>query len=249
MNYEIKGGAFPVVELTVNNGVKVITEAGAMCWRDPSFSMETTSNGGIGKVIGRLFSGEKLFHNIYTSQKDGSKISFNSCVPGSIMAVEIKEGQNLICQKGSFLLAVGNVELSIHWNKKFGAGLFGGEGFIMQKISGNGIAFIEIDGSSFTYDLVENQKLYISTGHLVSMSETCQIDIESVGGLKDMFLGGEGFFNTVITGPGRVVVQSMPVFKLARSINPHITHPESRSSGNSTVDAAVSIGKLFSNNK
>lgn len=244
-DYEIKGGTFPIVEFNLKTGEKIISEAGAMAWRDPSITMETTSDGGFKKVLGRLFSGEKLFHNIYTATKDNTKISFASCIPGTIKAVEIKEGQSLICQKSSFLLAVGDVELSVFFNKKLGAGLFGGEGFIMQKISGNGIAFIEIDGSAYEYELKEGEKLVVSTGHLVSMSDTCAIDIEMVNGAKNIFLGGEGLFNTVITGPGKVTVQTMPVAKLARAINPYITHPEANSSKEAAASSVISsfIGK------
>lgn len=227
LKYEIKGGAFPIVEFNLKTGERIISEAGAMAWKDPSIAMETTSDGGITKVIGRFFSNEKLFHNIYTATKDESKIAFASCVPGTIKAIEIKEGQSLICQKSSFLLAVGDVELSVFFNKKIGAGLFGGEGFIMQKISGNGLAFIEIDGSMYEYELQPEEKLAVSTGHLVSMSETCTIDIEMINGVKNIFLGGEGLFNTIITGPGKVTVQTMPIAKLARSVDPYISHPES----------------------
>lgn len=235
-DFEIKGGSFPIVEFNLKAGDKIISEAGAMAWKDPSITMDTTSDGGFKKVIGRLFTGEKLFHNIYTATRDNTKISFASCVPGTIRAVEIKDGQSLICQKPSFLLAVGDVELSVFFNKKLGAGIFGGEGFLMQKVSGNGIVFIEIDGSSYEYELGVNERFIVSTGHLVSMSETCSIDIEMVSGAKNIFLGGEGLFNTVIK-PGRVTVQTMPIAKLARSINPYIVHPE-RSSSN---DSAASI--------
>lgn len=227
MTYEIKGGNFPVVEFNMKSGDQIISEAGAMCWRDPSITMETSSNGGFKKVIGRLFSGEKLFHNIFTATNNDSKISFASCVPGLIKAVEIKAAESLICQSSSFLLAIGDVEMSVHFNKKIGAGLFGGEGFIMQKISGEGMVFLEIDGSAFEYEIEAGEKLIVSTGHLVSMSETCSIDIESVGGAKNIFLGGEGLFNTVITGPGRVTLQTMPIAKLGRAVNPYISHPES----------------------
>lgn len=234
INYEIKGGSFPLVEFNLKTGDKIISESGAMAWKDPSITMETTSDGGFKKVIGRLLSNEKLFHNIYTATKDESKIAFVSCIPGAIKAIEIKEGQSFICQKSSFLLAIGDVELSVFFNKKIGAGLFGGEGFIMQKISGNGIAFIEIDGSMYEYELQSGEKLAISTGHLVSMSESCSIDIEMVNGVKNIFLGGEGLFNTIITGPGKVIVQTMPIAKLARSINPYISHPEASNSNSSS---------------
>lgn len=243
MNYEIKGGSFPIVECTLDNGQAMITQSGSMCWMDPTITMETSSNGGFGKVVGRLFTNEKLFQNIYTSTKDGSKIAFGTCVPGSIMAVELKAGQSIVCQKSAFLASYGNIELSTFFNKKIGVGLFGGEGFIMQKLTGEGVVFLEIDGSSMIFDLAAGEQKILSTGYLVSMSETCSIDVQTVKGLKNIFLGGEGIFNTVITGPGRVIVQTMPLARLANSIVPFLPTPSS--SASSTVDAASSILNIF----
>lgn len=247
MEYEIIGGSFPVVECTLKAGESMITQSGSMAYMDPTITMETSSNGGVKKVIGRLFTNENLFQNIYTSQKDGSKIAFGTCVPGSILAVKIEPGKSLVCQKSSFLASYGNIELSTFFNKKIGVGIFGGEGFIMQKITGDGIVFIEIDGSNKEFVLAENQQLLLSTGYLVSMDETCKIDVQTVKGLKNIFLGGEGLFNTVITGPGRVTVQTMPLPRLASSIYPFlpISHSSSSSSGNDAIDAATSIFKML----
>ena len=178
MEYEILGGNFPVVECTLKSGESMITQSGSMAYMDPTITMETSSNGGLKKIVGRLFTNEKLFQNIYTSTKDGSKIAFGTCVPGSIMAVKLEGGKSIICQKSSFLASYGNIELSTFFNKKIGAGLFGGEGFIMQKITGNGIVFIEIDGSNKEFVLTEGQQLILSTGYLVSMDETCKIDVK-----------------------------------------------------------------------
>ena len=246
MNYEIKGGSFPIVECTLAQGQSMITQSGSMCWMDPTITMETSSNGGIGKVVGRLFTREKLFQNVYTSQKDGSKIAFGTCVPGSIMAVRLTAGQSIICQKSAFLASYGNIELSTFFNKKIGVGLFGGEGFIMQKLTGEGMVFLEIDGASMEFELAAGQQQILSTGYLVSMSESCQIDVQTVKGLKNIFLGGEGLFNTIITGPGKVIVQTMPLPRLANSIYPFLPSCSSSSStGNDAVDAGVSIFKMF----
>ena len=243
MEYEIKGGSFPIVECTLKKGESMITQSGSMCWMDNTITMDTSSNGGIGKVVGRLFTNEKLFQNIYTSEKDGSKISFGTCVPGAIMAIKLTGGESLICQKSAFLASYGNVELSTFFNKKIGVGLFGGEGFIMQKITGDGIVFIEIDGSSLEYELKEGEQLVLSTGYLVSMSETCTIDVQTVKGLKNIILGGEGIFNTIITGPGKVVVQTMPLARLANSIIPFIPTPSNSSFKDDNT--ASTIGNLF----
>ena len=246
MKYEIKGGSFPIVECTLDKDEFMITESGSMCWRDENIEMKTSSNGGLGKVIGRIFTREKLFQNIYTSTQDGSKIAFGTCVPGSILAIEIKKGDTFICQKSAFLASYGNIELATFFNKKIGVGIFGGEGFIMQKITGEGTVFIEIDGSYKDFELKEGQKLVLSTGYLVSMSDTCQIDVQTVKGLKNIFLGGEGLFNTVITGPGKVTVQTMPLPKLANSILPYLpTQSGSSNSGNDAVNAATSIFKML----
>ena len=193
MEYEILGGSFPVVECTLKSGESMITQSGSMAYMDPTITMETSSNGGLKKIVGRLFTNEKLFQNIYTSTKDGSKVAFGTCVPGSIMAVKLEQGKSIICQKSSFLASYGSIELSTFFNKKIGAGLFGGEGFIMQKITGNGIVFIEIDGSNKEFVLTEGQQLILSTGYLVSMDETCKIDVQTVKGLKNIILGGEEY--------------------------------------------------------
>ncbi len=247
MDYEIIGGSFPVVECTLKAGESMITQSGSMAYMDPTITMETSTNGGLGKVVGRLFTKEKLFQNIYTATKDGDKIAFGTCVPGSILAVKIEDGKSLICQKSAFLSSYGNIELSTFFNKKIGVGLFGGEGFIMQKITGEGIVFIEIDGSTKEFNLDKGQQLILSTGYLVSMDDTCSIDVQTVKGLKNIILGGEGIFNTIITGPGRVTVQTMPLPRLANSIVPYLptTGSGNASSGNDAVDAATSIIKMF----
>lgn len=246
MEYKIKGGSFPVVECYLKSGESMITQSGSMAWMDSSITMETTSNGGLKKIVGRLFTNEHLFQNIYTANKDDSKIAFGTCVPGSIMAVKLEAGKSIVCQKSAFLASYGNVELSTFFNKKIGVGIFGGEGFIMQKLTGDGIVFIEIDGSCEEFQLESGQQLVLSTGYLVSMDETCSIDVHTVKGLKNIVLGGEGIFNTVITGPGKVIVQTMPLSKLANSIYPFLPMPTSNtSSGNDAIDAGISIFKML----
>ena len=246
MEYEILGGSFPVVECTLKNGESMITQSGSMAWMDQTIKMETSTNGGVGKVVGRLFTKEALFQNIYTSEKDGSKIAFGTAVPGSIRPIKIEPGKTVICQKSSFLASYGNIEVSTFFNKKIGVGIFGGEGFIMQKFSGEGIVFCEIDGSSKEFELAPGEQIVLSTGYLVTMDDTCQIDVQTVKGVKNIFLGGEGIFNTVITGPGKVVVQTMPLAKLSNSIAAYLPlNNNSSSSGNDAIDAGVSIFKML----
>lgn len=220
MKYEIKGETLPVVICQLEAGEQMITEGGAMSWMSPNMKMETTSNGGVGKALGRMFAGEKLFQNIYTAQGGRGLIAFASSFPGSLKAFQISPGNEMICQKGVFLAAEMGVELSTFFTKKLSTGLFGGEGFILQKLSGSGIAFAEFDGHVVEYELKAGQKLVVDTGHLAAMSATCNMEIQSVPGMKNKFLGGEGLFNTVITGPGHVWLQTMPLSNVASVLRP-----------------------------
>ena len=222
MKYQIQGETLPVVICELEAGEKMITEGGAMSWMSPNMKMETTSNGGIGKAFGRAFSGEKMFQNIYTAQGGPGMIAFASSFPGSIRAFEVSPGQDMIFQKSAFLASEEGVQLSMHFRKKLGSGLFGGEGFIMQKISGQGIVFAEFDGHVIEYDLQPGQQIVIDTGHLAAMSATCKMDIQSVPGVKNMLFGGEGFFNTVISGPGKVWLQTMPISNVAGVLRPYM---------------------------
>jgi len=220
MRYEIKGGAFPVVECRLNSGEQMITEKGSMVWMSPNMQMET-KGGGLGKMFSKMLSGESMFQNIYTAKGDGL-IAFGSSFPGKIIPVSIGPGQEMIVQKSAFLAAESGVDLSIHFSKKLGAGFFGGEGFIMQRLSGYGTAFVEIDGELIEYELQPGQQIVVDTGNVAGFSPSVQMDIRQVQGVKNMFLGGEGFFNTVLTGPGKVWLQTMPISNVAMSIRPFI---------------------------
>ena len=226
MQYEIKGGNLPVVVCQLEDGETMITESGAMSWMSPNMEMSTDSGGGAGKMFGRLFSGEHLFQNRYKAHGHGM-VAFSSSFPGSIQAVEIKPGREVVVQKTAFLASTQGVELSTFFQKKAGAGFFGGEGFIMQKLSGSGTAFLEVDGASVEYELEAGQQILISTGHLAMMDATCSMDVQSVKGVKNVLFGGEGLFNTVVTGPGRVVLQTMPVSKFASQLTPYLPKPSS----------------------
>ena len=222
MKYEIQGGNFPVLICTLDANEKMITEGGGMSWMSPNMKMETSSNGGLGKMLGRMMTKESLFQNNYTAQGGEGTIAFASSLPGEIMPLNIAPGQEYVAQKSAFLASTDGVQLSTFFQKKLGSGIFGGEGFIMQKLSGNGTAFIEIDGSAVKYNLEAGQQLIVDTGHVVLMSSTCKMDVQTVKGVKNVLFGGEGLFNTVVTGPGEVILQTMPVPKLAQSIQPYI---------------------------
>ena len=206
MRYDITGGVFPVVVCTLNDGEQMITERGSMAWMSPNMEMETRG-GGLGKMFSRAFSGESIFQNIYTAHGAGM-IAFGSSFPGKIIPLNIAPGREMILQKNSFLACEAGVDLSIHFSKKLGAGFFGGEGFIMQRLSGSGVAFAEIDGELVEYDLAPGQQIVVDTGN--------------VAGLKNKFLGGEGLFNTLLTGPGKVWLQTMPISNVAMAIRPFI---------------------------
>lgn len=221
MNYSIEGEPLPVVICNLDAGETMITESGAMSWMSPNMKMETSA-GGIGKALGRAFSGESLFLNRYTAEGGPGQIAFASSFPGSIRAFTVEPGMDIVAQKSAFLASTTGVELSIFFQKRFGSGLFGGEGFIMQKLTGNGLVFLEFDGYVKEYELGAGQKMIIDTGYLAAMSSTCAVDIQTVPGIKNMLFGGEGLFNTVITGPGKVYLQSMPVSQLAGAIRPYI---------------------------
>ena len=222
MQYKIEGETLPVVICELENGESMITESGAMSWMSPNMKMETTSGGGLGKAFGRMFAGENMFQNIYTAMGGPGLIAFASSFPGSIKAFEIAPGQEMVFQKSAFLAGTRGVNLSVHFNKKLGAGVFGGEGFILQKVSGNGTVFAEFDGHVVEYDLKPGQQIVIDTGYLAAMSSSCQIDIQTVPGVKNMLFGGEGLFNTVITGPGHVWLQTMPISNMAGALSRYI---------------------------
>ncbi|MBQ2110391.1 MAG: TIGR00266 family protein [Clostridia bacterium] len=217
MRYEVRGEPMPVVICNLENGETMISEAGAMSWMSPNMEMKTTG-GGVGKVFGRMFSGESLFQNRYTATGGNGMIAFASSFPGSIRAIEITPEHPVIVQKSGFLASEEGVELSVFFQRKLATGFFGGEGFIMQKLSGRGMAFIEIDGSTVEYELKPGQQILVDTGYLAMMDATCTMDVKTVSGVKNVLFGGESLFNTVVTGPGRVVLQTMPMNNFAGAI-------------------------------
>lgn len=219
MEYQIIGEPMPIVECQLAAGESMITERGSMCWMSPNMKMETGA-GGIGKAFGRMFSGEAMFQNTYTAQGGPGMISFASSFPGSIRVIELTPGREVVVQKSGFLASEPGVQLSIFFQKKAGAGFFGGEGFIMQKLSGTGTAFVEIDGHAVEYELAPGQQMVVDTGYLAMCDATCSIDIQSVKGVKNVLFGGEGLFNTVVTGPGKVVLQTMPISSFASALGP-----------------------------
>ena len=222
IKYEIEGGSLPVVICYPEHGQTLCSEAGAMSWMSPNMKMETNSGGGIKKVFGRLFSGESLFVNEYTPMGGDGMIAFASSFPGSIIPFKVTPDSGIIVQKSGFLAMEKGLNVSVYFQKKIRKGLFGGEGFIMQRISGDGLVFLEINGYCKEYTLEAGQSIILDTGYLAAMSDTCTMDIEMVKGAKNIFLGGEGLFNTRVMGPGKVYIQSMPISHMAEKIAPYI---------------------------
>ena len=222
MRYKIVGEPLSAVICDISAGETLISERGSMSWMTPNVKMETSTNGGVGKAIGRLFAGDSAFQNRYTAQGGEGQIAFASSFPGSIRAFRIEPGREMIVQKSGFLASEASVNLSVHFQKRFSSGFFGGEGFIMQKLSGYGIAFVEIDGFACEYNLAQGQSMIVDTGYLAAMEATCSIEITTVPGVKNMLFGGEGIFNTVVSGPGNIILQTMPISSVAGSIRPFI---------------------------
>lgn len=222
MKYKIEGTPLPVVICQMEDGETIITEKGSMSWMSPNMEMNTTSNGGFGKALGRMFAGESIFQNKFTARDGEGLIAFASSFLGDIRAIEITPDRPVIVQKSAFLAGEAGVDISVFFQKKLGAGFFGGEGFIMQKLSGSGTVFVEIDGSSVEYQLAAGQQMVIDTGYLAMMDATCSMDVVANKGMKNMIFGGEGFFNTVVTGPGKIVLQTMPISTVASAIIPFV---------------------------
>ena len=215
MKSEISGEFLPVLTCKLQKGEQVFTEAGGMSWMTPNIKMETSTNGGIMKGLGRALSGESLFMNTYTAEKDDVEIAFSSSFPGKILEFNLSEGETIIAQKKAFLCAENTVDISMHFRKKLGAGFFGGEGFIMQKITGPGKVYLEIDGEVVKKELQAGEKLKVDNGYVAAMEAGIKLDITTVPGLKNIMFGGEGLFLTTVEGPGTVWLQSMPISKLA----------------------------------
>lgn len=221
MKYEIKNQPFTVLTLHMDQGESIKCQSGAMAWMSPGITMETKT-GGLGGMFKKAIVGESLALNRYTANKAG-ELTLSKHSPGDIMAFNIGETP-IIAQKTSFLAATEGVEMEIYLQKKAAAGFFGGEGFLMQKYSGAGYAWLEIDGSVQERELAAGEQLVVDSGYVAAMEATCSMDIQTVSGLTNIVLGGEGLFNTIVTGPGKIWLQTMPVNALAMSLYAYMPH-------------------------
>ena len=226
MEYEIKGGAFPMVVCKLQKGERMKDESGAMAFMTSGIKMDTNTGGGLLKGLGRALAGDSLFINTFEAQKDNEEIGFSSYYPGRIIPIRLDGTNPIIGQQSSFLAAEDSVNIDMYFKKKLGAGIFGGEGFILQKFSGNGMVFLEIDGEVIERYLELGETLFVDQGHVAAMDETVDFDIERIKGAKNMVFGGEGLFLATLRGPGRVWVQTMPIPKLAQALIPYIPKRE-----------------------
>ena len=222
MNCEIKGGNFPVAVCSMNKGEAILCESGGMAWMNGGLKMETNTGGGLGKMLGRAFTGESLFMNRYVADLGPGMLAIGAHAPGEIRKIEITPDKPIVVQKGSFLAMDESVDLSVFFQKKVGTGLFGGEGFIMNKLSGSGTALLEIDGGAVEYDLAPGEKLVCDTGVMALMDESVTMEIQTVKGLKNKMFGGEGLFDTVLIGPGKVSIQTMTAKNVANLLIPFL---------------------------
>ncbi|MEE1100722.1 MAG: AIM24 family protein [Agathobacter sp.] len=225
MKYLIDGGNLPVLKVLLEQGETIECESGAMSWMDDEIQMQTSA-GGLGKMFGRMLTNEHAFMNTYYANRAG-EIAFSAKFPGSIRAVEITPGNGLIVQKGSFLASFGNITNEVYIQQRLGRGLFGGEGFLMRKFTGHGIVFLEIDGSAHEYEIPAGDCKIVDTGYVACMSESCTMEVKTIKGVKNVLFGGEGLFNTVVYGPGKVTMQSMPIASTAMQLYQYMPHPSS----------------------
>lgn len=219
MKYKIVGATVPAVEIQFDNaGESVFSQSGGMSWMTDGITMDTNMRGGFGKSLGRMFAGESLFMANYTAQRPDTSITFASTVPGEVVPVVVNPQTSLVCQKGAFLCGQQGINLNVTFTKRFSAGLLGGEGFILQKISGNGMAFLEVDGDKVEKTLAPGEVIKVDSGNVVAFEETVKYEIETVKGFKNILFGGEGLFLTKLTGPGKVILQTQNIFEFANRI-------------------------------
>jgi uncharacterized protein (TIGR00266 family) len=248
LKYKIDGTTLQVVTVQLEPGVKVYSESGGMSWMSGNVEMDTNTGGGLGKLFRRALSGESLFITDYYVNSGSGLVAFASEFPGKVVDLHLAEGEQLIVQKDAFMCAEKSVDMDMHLRKRLGAGFFGGEGFILQKITGPGDAFVEFDGEIVTYDLQAGQVLKVDTGHVAMFQPSVDFDITMLRGFRNILLGGEGLFLATLRGPGRVWLQTMPMMKLAQKVLQYLpaTHG---GGGGPSGGLNVNLGSLLGGNQ
>ncbi|MEG1842838.1 MAG: TIGR00266 family protein [Clostridia bacterium] len=209
MKYHLIGTTVPAVEVTLDRGESLFTQSGAMSWMTDGIEMQTNTHGGLLKGLGRMFAGESMFQSTFSSDRAGAMIAFSATAPGVIVPYDLTGKPDLICQKGAFLCAQPEVKLNVTLTKRFSGGLLGGEGFVLEKLSGEGLAFLEVDGDAKELTLAPGETLRVDTGNVVAFETTVAYQVETVKGAMNLFFGGEGLFLTRLTGPGKVILQTL----------------------------------------
>ena len=225
MRYRIEGGSLPVVTIELGRGESIYTQSGGMSWMDDGIAMDTNLRGGLLGGLGRMFTGESLFMATYTAQRDGQQIALASTFPGSILVLEVRPGQEYICQKSAFLCATPGVQLSVEFTRSLGGGLFGGEGFMLQRLSGTGLVFLEVDGHAVERELAAGERIKVDTGNVAVFDARVGYTVEMVRGFKNLLFGGEGLFLTVLQGPGKVWMQTISMPEFAGRMIPYLPKP------------------------
>jgi uncharacterized protein (TIGR00266 family) len=241
LKYQLIGTTLPAVTVELQPGQEVYSESGGMAWMSANVKMDTKAAGGLGKMIGRMFTGESLFLVDYSCTGGTGIVAFASEFPGKIVPIDLTAGQEIIAQKDAFMCAEKSVDVAVHFRKKLGAGFFGGEGFIMQKFTGPGLVFAELDGEIVEYTLEAGQTLKVDTGYVAMFEPTVDFDIEMVRGIKNIFFGGEGLFLATLRGPGRIWLQTMPMYNLARKVARYIQPSSSSSTGSVAGDVVKGL--------
>lgn len=218
LQYRIEGTTLPVVTVTLTPGERIYSSSGGMSWMTQAIEMDTNTGGGLGKMFKRALSGESIFIVDYYVEKGQGEVAFAAEFPGKVVDLHLAEGQQMIVQKDAFMCAEKSVDLDMHFRKKLGAGLFGGEGFVLQKLTGAGTAFVNFDGEIVEKDLAAGEVLRVDTGHVAMFEPSVAFDIQMMKGFKNILLGGEGLFLATLRGPGKVWLQTMPMSKLAQKV-------------------------------
>ncbi|MCY4412239.1 MAG: TIGR00266 family protein [Caldilineaceae bacterium] len=242
MQYRIEGTTLPVVTVSLTPGQRIYSSSGGMSWMTEAVEMETNTGGGLGRMVKRALSGESLFIVDYYVDRGEGEVAFSAEFPGKILDLDLAGGQSVIVQKDAFMCAEKSVDLDMHFRKRLGAGLFGGEGFIMQRLTGPGRAFVNFDGEILVKELQPGELLRVDTGHVAMIDPTVDFDVEIVRGFKNILLGGEGLFLATLRGPGKAYLQTMPMDKLAQKIAQYLPQVGGKgASGGGNVD----LGQLF----
>jgi uncharacterized protein (TIGR00266 family) len=250
MNYELSGSIMQTLAIDLAPGEVVFSQTNSMCWMNDAIEMNTHTGGGIFSGLMRSFGGGSFFVTDFTATGNGH-IAFAPRFPGTIIPVTLNPGQSIICRKETFLCAEKSVSLDIAWQKKIGAGFFGGAGFILQKVTGPGTVFLDLSGELVEKKLAPGERLLVHAGHVGMMDPTVDFDIRMVRGFKNILFGGEGLFLATLTGPGRVALQSMPIMNLAEEISRYLPitpdPTNAQSAGGAAAAAAIGgiVGGLF----